>query len=157
MHLQNHYQNAYVTHDIDKAIGLMETRYGVQGLVPVDLELDVVTPSGGQKLCMRLAYAWAGRTQVELIQPQSGCIQHYVDSLPRDKTDHRPCFNHVAMRRDDLDAMQAEIASLKLPILMDGTLDGLRFLYVDARKELGHILEYVWTTPEFWRFLGWPS
>ena len=61
------------------------------------------------------------------------------------------------MRRDDADAMQAEVDSLKLPILMEGNLNGLRFVYVDARKELGHLLEYVWTTPEFWELLGWPS
>lgn len=157
MYLQNHFQNAYVTHDLDKAIALMETRYGVQGLFPVDLELDVLTPAGEKKLCMRLAYAWAGRTQVELIQPQSGWVQHYVDSLPQDKTDHRPHFNHVAMRRDDPDAMRSEIERLKLPIVMEGNLNGLLFIYVDARKDLGHLLEYVWTTPEFWQVLGWPS
>ena len=157
MRFHNHFQNAYVTHDLEKAIELMEKRYGVRGLVPVDLEIDIGTPAGPNKLVMRLAYAWTGRTQVELIQPQSGWIQHYVDSLPKDKTDHRPQFNHVAMRRDDPDAMLSEIDSLNLPIVMDGSVDGLRFIYVDARRELGHILEYVWTSAEFWTFLGWPS
>jgi hypothetical protein len=157
MYLRDHFQNAYVTRDINKAIALFEKHYKVHGFVPVELELDVTTPTGSDKLHMWLAYAWVGRTQVELIQPLSGCVQHYVDSLPDEKGDFRPAFNHIAMRRDDQDAMLAEIESLNLPVLLDGTLEGLRFIYVDARAELGHILEYVWTIPQMWEILGWPS
>jgi hypothetical protein len=156
MHFRNHYQNAYVTRDLDKAISLTEVRYGVRGLVPVDLELDVVTPAGEAKLCMRLAYAWVGRMQIELIQPLSGCVDHYVDSLPRDGADHSLRFNHIAMRRDSLEELYAEIETSKLPLLFEGRLEGLRYLYLDARRDLGHILEYVWATPETWEFLGWP-
>ena len=158
MYLQNHYQNAYVTHDIEKAIALLESRYGIQGLFPMDVEVDVVCPGPEKTLNMRLAFAWVGKTQIELIQPLSGCIQHYVDSLPTGKTDYRPCFNHIAMRRDDLGAMQREIESMKLPVLFEGgDPNGLRFTYVDARAELGHLLEYVWTTPDFWTLMGWPA
>jgi hypothetical protein len=157
MRLLDHFQNAYVTHDINKAITLFERHYNVQGFVPVELELDVTTPAGQNKLHMWLAYAWAGRTQIEIIQPLSGAVQHYVDSLPADKSDFKPAFNHIAMRRDDLNAMLAEVESLSLPVLLDGTLEGLRFIYVDARAELGHLLEFVWTIPEMWEILGWPS
>jgi hypothetical protein len=157
MYFLNHYQNAYVTRDIDKGISFMETRYGVHGLAPIDLELDVVTPQGRDKVVMRLAVAWVGKLNVELIQPVSGCIDHYVDSLPVDNDDFSPRFNHIAMRRDDFDAMRSEITCLNLPILFEGSFDGLRYIYVDARKELGHLLEYVWATPEVWDFLGWPQ
>ena len=87
---------------------------------------------------MRLAFAWVDRMQVELIQPRSGCVGHYFDSLPKDETDVLPRFNHIAMRRDDLDAMRVEISELNLPILFEGSLYGLTFVYVDARPELGH-------------------
>jgi hypothetical protein len=157
MIFKSHYQNAYVTRDLDKAIAFMEQRYGVQSLFPIDLELDVIAPGGAEKLCMRMAFAWIGNLQLELIQPQSGCVQHYVDSLPESEADFSPRFNHVALRRDDLDAMRAEIDSLKLPILFEGRLDGLVYIYVDAREELGHILEYVWATPDAWDMIGWPK
>jgi hypothetical protein len=154
----SHYQNAYVTRDLDRALALIDQRYGVREFVQADVELDLKTPSGAQKMGMRLAYAWVGRMQVELIQPQSGCIQHYVDSLPEDPADYSPRFNHIALRRDDRDEMRSEIASLNLPILFEGGFEGgLCFMYVDARKDLGHLLEYVWATTEMWQMLGWPS
>lgn len=157
MRFSNHYQNAYVTHDIDKAIALLEMRYGIKGLAPGDLELDVITPNGESKLCMRMAFCWIDNMQFELIQPQSGCVGHYLDSLPSDSNDFSPRFNHVAMRRDDLEAMRAEVKAINLPVLFEGNLNGLSFIYLDARKDLGHLLEYVWTTPEIWNLLGWPD
>ena len=156
MYFLNHYQNAYVTHDIDKAIALMEQRFGVSGLAPIEVELDLITPRGPDKLAMKLALTWVGNLNVELIQPISGLIGHYVDSLPQDKEDSSPCFNHIAMRRDDIGAMRQEINSIGLPVLFEGSFDGLTYIYVDARPEIGHLLEYVWATPEVWDFLNWP-
>ncbi len=157
MYFLNHYQNAYVTRDIAKGIAFMESRFGVHDLAPIDLELDVVTPQGPVKLAMRLAVAWVGRLNVELIQPLSGCVDHYTHSLPADTEDFSPRFNHIAMRRDDLGSVRSEIESLNLPILFEGSFDGLCYIYVDARSELGHLLEYVWATPQVWDFLGWPA
>ncbi|MVF11581.1 hypothetical protein FT643_05425 [Ketobacter sp. MCCC 1A13808] len=157
MKLSNHYQNAYVTHDIEKAISMLEIKYGFEGISPGEIELDVVTPSGNRKLHMQLAFCWIDSMQFELIQPISGCVEHYLSSLPSDETDFSLRFNHVAMRRDDMDAMRNEIKELDLPVLFEGNLNGLCFIYVDARKSLGHILEYVCTTPEIWNLLGWPA
>lgn len=157
MLFKNQFQHAYVTRDIDKAIELFSKRYQIENLIPIDLDIDVVTPRGAEKLNMRLAYSWIGRNQVELIQPISGCVQHYIDSLPKDINDYTPSFNHIAMRCDDISQMRAEAEKLGLPILLEGDTETLRFLYVDARHELGHILEYVWSSPEIWDILGWPA
>jgi hypothetical protein len=157
MYLRNHYQNAYVTRDLDQAISLLEARYGLNGFFPIDLTQDVVTPGGKAKLNMRLAYAWIGKMQIELIQPVSGCVDHYVDSLPPGQADHSPRFNHVALRRDTWEELKSEVEALKLPVLVEGSLPGLRFIYLDARQDLGHLLEYVWATPEMWQRLGWPA
>lgn len=27
-------------------------------------------------------------------------------------------------------------------------------MYVDARHNLGHYLEYIWATPEMWKYMG---
>lgn len=157
MKFSKHYQNAYVTHDIEKAITLLQNRYGVEGLAAGDLELDVVTERGAEKMAMRLGILWIDNLQIEVIQPVSGCIKHYTDSLPANKDDSSLRLNHIAMRRDNLEQMQEEINNLGLPVLFKGDLNGLHFVYVDARNELGHILEYVHTSPEIWTMLGWPS
>lgn len=157
MLFRNQFQQAYVTHDIEQAIDLLEHRYGITGLTPIDLDIDVSTPKGADKLTMKLAFAWVGRNQVELIQPISGCIQHYVDSLPEDVRDFRPQFNHIAMRCDDILSVLKEAERLKLPVLLEGNTETLRFLYIDARQDTGHILEYVWSSPDIWDILGWPQ
>ena len=64
---------------------------------------------------------------------------------------------HIAVRRDDLDAMRAEIDRLGVPVAFEGEVPGLVFIYLDARESLGHCLEYVWASPEGGEMIGWPK
>jgi len=63
----------------------------------------------------------------------------------------------VAVRRDDLNAMRVEVAQLDAPVVFEGEGPGLHYVLIDARKSLGHYLEFVWATPEGRAMLGWPS
>ena len=157
MFLTGHMQNAYVTHDLDKAMEIIGNRFDVQHFDRFDPDMTVMTPDGPRPMVNRVASFWAGMLNVEIIQPVSGAIEHYLTMLPEDRTDAVPRFHHVAVRRDDLAAMRAEIAELGFPVLHEGEVPGLVFVYLDARETLGHYVEFTWKSPEAWQFVGWPE
>lgn len=157
MFLKGHYQNAYVTHDLDKAMALVSDRYGVGDWIVFEPDMPLKTPSGTKPSKVRAALAWDGGLNIELIQPVSGHLDHYLPFLPADPKDPTPRFHHMAVRRDDQDAMRQEIERLGLPLAFEGEVPGLVFIYLDARESLGHFFEYVWATPEAWEMTGWPK
>ncbi len=156
MLFQGHYQNAYVTHDLDKAMGLAGRRFGVTDFLVFDPEMAVRTPDGDRPQSIRCAMGWSGGLQIELIQPVSGHVGPYRDVLPADPADFTPRFHHIAVRRDDLGAMREEIERLGFPLAFEGEVPGLVFVYLDAREALGHYLGFVWAGPQNWQGLGWP-
>ena len=157
MFLKGHYQNAYVTHDLDKAMALLTEQYGVGDYIVFEPDMILKTPRGEKASSVRAALAWVGGLQLELIEGVSGFLDHYQPFLPADPADPTPRFHHMAVRRDDLAAMRAEIAELGLPLAFEGEVPGLVFIYLDARASLGHYLEYVWCSPEGWEMIGWPK
>jgi hypothetical protein len=96
MFLPGHFQNAYVTHDIEKAMQGLSARYGLEDFAT--FEPDMI----------------------------SGFKDPYLPYLPPDKTDCSPRFHHMAMRREDLGEMRAEIARLDLPLAFEGEVPGPR-------------------------------
>ena len=88
---------------------------------------------------------------------QADMRARYAAYLPENEADAAPRLHHVAVRREDLDAMRAEIAQLAAPVVFEGEGPSIQYVLVDARKSLGHYLEYVWATPEGWAMVGWPS
>lgn len=157
MFLQGHYQNAYVTHDLDRAKDMLSQRYGVNDYVGFEMELPVRTPEAERTLRVKVACAWVGSLQIELIEPVSGAVEPYLPYLPADKSDATPRFHHISLRRDDYDAMQAEIAQLGLPFVCEGGIPDLLYTYLDGRSTFGHYVEYVWATPAGWQMIGWPE
>lgn len=157
MALHGHYQNAYVVRDLDEAIRRLGEHHGVEGFAALEADFLLKTPTGERSARMRVALGWAGRLQIELIQPISGDVDIYSAYLPADPGDATPRLHHVAVRRDDLAAMRAEIAGLKFPVVFEGEGPGIEYVLLDARESLGHYLEYVWATPDGWTMLGWPE
>jgi len=155
--LQGHYQNAYVTHDLDRAMALLQHEYGVGNYIVFEPDMILRTPSGEKPSKVRAALAWSGGLQIELIQPVSGFVDAYLPYLPRDRLNAAPRFHHIAVRRNDLTAMREEIGRLGLPLAFEGAVPGLVFVYLDARESLGHYFEYVWAEPQMWEALGWPK
>jgi hypothetical protein len=151
MLLENHYQNAYVTRDIEKAVAFFRERYGVPDAKYFEAATEVWTPNGTGVAVNKIAFIWIGKLQYELIQPVSGPVQMYSDELP----DHGIRFHHICMRSFDWDATLAEIERQKLPIVYRGdTSSGLRFVYADARATLGHYLEFTSMPPAIWTAMG---
>ncbi len=163
MFIKGHMQNAYVTHDIDKAVEIVSDRYGIAEWQRIDPDMVVKTLDGDKPLACRVASTWAGGLNIEIIQPVSGFVDHYVSMLPADRTDAVPRFHHISLRRDDEAEMRAEIARLGLPLAFEGpvaikdNIPSLVFVYLDGRASLGHYVEFTWKSPEGWEFVGWPE
>lgn len=157
MSLKGQYQNGYVTHDLDRAMELTGTSFGLGPFSAFDVEMVANTPTGEKTSKLRVATAWAGATQVELIQPVGGFVEPYLPFLPADRADAVPRLHHIAVRRDDPAAMRAEADSMGLPLAFSSEGAGVSCIFLDARQRLGHFFEFVTASPEGWELLGWPK
>lgn len=152
MFLEQHYQNAYVTYDIDRALGTFQEQHGFVDFKRYDVTYELRTPAGRGTATVRLALGWIGHLQYELIQPVSGLI----DVFGPHASDRSPLrFHHICMRVTDWDAFRADLKRENRPVVAEGGTPGhLLWAYVDARDTLGHYLEYCWMTPERWSAMG---
>jgi hypothetical protein len=157
MLLKGHYQNAYVTHDRQWAMDHVSEKYGLRDWLQFEVEFPVQTPDGEQLQATKVAAAWAGHLQIELIEPVSGYIDPFLPYLPEDKSDPSLRFHHISLRRESIDEIKQEIAQLGLPVVCEGGIPDLIYHYVDTRATLGHYLEYVWASEEGWKMVGWPE
>lgn len=157
MFLRNHYQNAYITHDLEAAMTLVSDRWGVKDWIRFEPDMVLKTREGDKEASVRVALGWCDHVQIELIEPVRGWIDPYRCVLGADGSDPTPVFHHVAVRRDDEAQMRQEIADLGLPVVFEGSVPGLVFIYLDARASLGHFFEYVWADAEGWQGQGWPA
>jgi hypothetical protein len=146
-----HYQNAYVTRDIDKGVESFRVRGGVQDARVFEAAVEVQTPAGRGMAVSKLSFIWVNNLQYELIQPVSGLVDIYRDALPADDSLK---FHHICMRVDNWQEFRARVELQPFPVVLEGGSEHLRFLYLDARAFLGHYLEYAWMTPERWTQLG---
>lgn len=157
MYFKGHFQNAYVTHDLDDALAGIDKQFGKVDWIVFEPDMQLKTPSGIKESSVKAALGWHDGHQLEIIQPVRGYCDHYLPALPADKTDPTPRFHHIAVRRDDEKAMREEIARLGLPLEFEGEVPGLIFIYLNAAKVLGHHFEFIWATPEGWEMQGWPN
>jgi hypothetical protein len=149
MLLERHYQNAYVTSNLDRGIEILRAEFGATDVMRTEVTTDVWTPRGAGSATNKMAFAWVGNLQYELIEPVSGPVDLYREVL---RPDGALRFHHIAMRIMDWDKFRAEVDCRKLPIAYAReTQPQLKFIYIDARETLGHYLEYVYTTPEHWK------
>jgi hypothetical protein len=159
MFFRGHYQNGYVTRDIDEAKILMSERFGLSDYVmfdPADIEVD--TPYGRRAYKSRMALAWSGGLQIELIQPLNEDTRElYRDALAPEAGDFIPRFHHIAVRRPTVETLRHEVEQIDLPLLMEGEVPGFVFYYVDMRQQLGHHVEMTWATEEMWAYNKWPA
>lgn len=148
-----HYQNAYVTRDVDKAVAGFKQYADVRALMEMEVPVQVWTPQGEGKGVQKLAFVWVGDLNYELIEPKEGdVLALYRDALPADDS---LTFHHVCHRVDDFAALTARVAQQPFPVVLKGGAPGLlEFLYVDTRPWLGHYTEYVWASPERWAQMG---
>lgn len=157
MFLKGHYQNAYVTRDREWAMNHLGEKYGLGDWIKFEVEFPVKTPDGEQLQATKVAAAWAGWLQIELIEPVSGYIDPFLPYLPEDSSDPGLRFHHVSLRRESMEEIEQEIAQLGLPMVCQGGIPDLIYTYLDTRASMGHYLEYVWASENGWNMVGWPE
>jgi hypothetical protein len=146
-----HYQNAYITRNIAKAIAEFKNAAAVRAVMQYEGTTEVTTPAGRGTQTNKLAFLWVEDLQYEFIEPGPGIVDIYRNELPADDSLK---FHHICMRVDDWEDFRARVDQQPLPVVLEGGNAALRFLYLDARKLLGHYLEYTWMNAERWAQLG---
>jgi hypothetical protein len=134
---RQHFQNAYVTTDLEQAITLFREQYGIGEF---HLTRDFALPMGG---VIDIALAWAGNMNFELIWPRGNRNSLYERLLPEAGFAVR--FHHmgyVIPDRGTWNDLVAEIERSRREIVFSGVTDGLDWIYIEA-PELGHYLEYI--------------
>ena len=153
MAIGHHYQNAYVTRNVDKAVDRFRELAEPRLIIEMEVEVSLSTPEGDGKGVQKLAFVWVEDLNYEFIQPKSGdVLRIFRDALPEDDG---LAFHHVCHRVDDWDVAMDRIQKNPFPIVLSGGTPGLmKFCYVDTRPWLGHFTEYIWAAPERWQQLG---
>ena len=146
-----HFQNAYVTRNIDKSVAEFQACSTIRKLIQTEITVDVWTSKGEGSLSNKLALLWLDDLQYEIIQPIAGDVDLYQDALGDDDSAH---FHHICMRVDDWDEFRQRVDQQPFPVVLEGGSDALKFIYLDARALLGHYLEYTWMTEERWIQMG---
>ena len=146
-----HYQNAYITRDIEKAVEAFRTRSGVKNVIRYEGPVELTTPTGRGTAVSKLAFIWINNLQYELIQPVSGLVDIYKDELPEDDSLR---FHHICMRVPEWDNFRARVDQEGYRVVLEGGSEMLKYIYIDAREFVGHYLEYVWMTPQRWTAMG---
>lgn len=151
MLIGRHYQNAYVTHDLDAARTAIRAHADIRLESEYEGKTPIRTSAGDTFMECRLAFIWIGDMQVELIQPLGGFVDFYREALP---TDSLLAFHHSCMRVDDWDDLRGKLDQQPYPLVFEGEAGPLKFLYLDARGDLGHYLEYTHMPDAVWEASG---
>ena len=146
-----HFQNAYVTRNLDKWVDVFQERGKVDRVISFETSTMVKTPTGTGAQHTKLAFIWIGDLQYELIQSLGGSDSIFRDALPDDDSLR---FHHICMRVPTWDDIRARIDQQSYPVVLEGGADGVRFVYLDARPFLGHYVEYSWMSDDLWRQVG---
>lgn len=148
-----HYQNAYITRNIDAAVESFRQHADIRLLMETEVEVELWTPKAVGAGRQKLAFIWIGDLQCELVQPVSGeVLSLYRDELPEDDS---IAFHHICQRVDDWGVFLENVKNQPFELALRGGTPGhLEFCYLDTRPWLGHYTEYVWASDERWKQLG---
>ena len=147
-----HYQNAYVTRDIDKAVERFTARADVRSVVQFEATTEVQTALGRRPHSLKMAFIWIGDLQYEFLEPVAEAVPMLAPMLP---DDDRPRFHHSCARVPDWEDFRRRVDEQPYPVVIEGEgASGLKFLFLDTRDLLGHYLEYTWMTDASWARLG---
>jgi hypothetical protein len=141
--LSRHFQNAYVTRNIDAAAKMFADRHGIRAF---HYMRDIPFGPGAT---IHIGLAWAGDVMVELIQADGTAANLYTTMLPPEgqlvRFHH---LGHLIDQRAEWDGVVERVERSGLPIAIRGNNYGLNYLYVDTTAETGHYLEYIHLDPE---------
>jgi hypothetical protein len=139
--LEDHFQVAYTTNDIDRCLQVVKERYGLQNFHRVEGEM----PTGGY---LRGAFGWAGPVMYEFIQADGPGGAFYNKRLPLGGFAIRHHhLGYLVESQARWDALQERIARENWKVVFDMRQEGLmRATYIEA-PEFEHYLEYIFPEP----------
>jgi hypothetical protein len=143
VYLARFFQVAYVTRDLDSAMQTFQQRYGVESFQLMrNNRVDDDTT-------MDIALAWVGDVMMELIQPTGAGGSFFEVMLGPEKNSTRlHHLGHLVAGRAEWDSLVDRLRRGGHPIVLQGSVEGfLSYLYVDARSETGHFIEYILCEP----------
>jgi Glyoxalase/Bleomycin resistance protein/Dioxygenase superfamily len=134
--LAEHFQMAYVTTDLERALDLFKRRLGVQTFSRLEGQM----PAGGH---IRAEFAWVGTIMYEVICASGPGSDIYMDRLPRSDEFHirHHHLGFLLRTREQWDdvMVKAQESGWSVPYHNNNPL--VEVCFVDA-TELGHYLEY---------------
>lgn len=140
-------QVAIIVRDLDAAMRRYHDEYGVGPWAifefnPQTID-DMVIDDAPAEYAMRLAVAFIGRLQFELIEPlddRSIYAQHLAD--------HGEGLHHVALAVDDYAQAEDTLRSKGHHILMGGNHQGVTYAYFSTQAALGFPVELYSAIPK---------
>jgi hypothetical protein len=148
------FQLGYVTGDLDRAVELWKTRYGIPGFLIFDTRDHA--PPGSPGPFIKVALGYQGPIMVELIEPDPANPGIYRDSL---RADGGAELHHLGylVDLDRFDGMKERFEALGSPVptLINRVgAGGPALLYADTRAETGLFSEIVARTDNMREMFG---
>jgi hypothetical protein len=134
---RDHFQIAYNTNDMDRAIALFGERYGIKEFQ----KLEGPTPQGGK---IRMYIAWSGGVMYELIWGEGPGTEVFQANLPKDEFAIRT--HHLGYNVPDEAAWNEVLADVERTgrkIIHNTHVPGFLRAIIVEQPELGHFLEYI--------------
>lgn len=149
--LRNVMQMAYITNDLDRAEQVMREKFGLERWLRIEPGPFVM--ADGRMMHVKVLIAYVGEMQFELVEPVAGEVQPFWDVLPADGS-FAIRFQHICRStasRQELDRLwdQARRDGETIPFSAEFG-EGCAYFYIDASATLGHHLEFVYGTPDYY-------
>ncbi len=131
------FQIAYVTNDMERALTVFETRYGVKEWRRMEGPLD-----GGGRI--RVEFGWAGGAMFEVTQADGPGSELYRQPLPDDEFAIR--FHHFGFFIPTEQAWQSLLQEIHVggvKVFNETNVPGFLQARIVEASELGHYIEYI--------------
>jgi hypothetical protein len=145
------FQAAYIVRDLEKGVATIRAQAEIRTEIFYEAGIPVRRPSGPEVMTIKVAFLWIGDFQYELIQPISGLEDVYGAYMP---DDDRLVFHHTCVRLPEWENFRRAVDEQPYPVVFEGGNGPNYFLYLDARKTLGHFLEYAYLPGDTWTAVG---
>ncbi len=144
-------QTAWVTNDMDAALGIFARDYGVVNWFQ---RRDADLQTGPGKFArVHLALARRGNSEIEIIQPLGGSDAVYSEGLKSAQDGLRISFHHICYLLPTPEALERVRLAASLrgrAIALAGSTDsGATYFYTDDRPTIGHYVEYIYCSPAY--------
>lgn len=132
-------QVAVVVKDLEKAIENYRSKFGIEDFRILEPDFANQTYRGKPtKFRMRLAMAWVGPVQLELIQPLDEDNIYYEQLKTKGEG-----LNHIGFYVEDIEESEQQAKKLGIGIIQSGRSPKGGHAYLDTESTCGAIIEIV--------------